>query len=65
MVLTKTVFFAPIILVHERHMKDPGERDVQSALQNEDVAFQATGVQPYFPQMQTQANGIFGKKSLL
>lgn len=31
-------------------MKAPGERDMQSALQNEDLAFQATGIQPYFPQ---------------
>lgn len=31
-------------------MKAPGERDMQSALQNKDLAFQASGVQPYCPQ---------------
>lgn len=31
-------------------MKAPGERDLQSALQNKYSAFQATVIQPYFPQ---------------
>lgn len=31
-------------------MKAPGETDMQSALQNEHLAFQATDVQAYFPQ---------------